>query len=273
MFYLVWRFLRASTRVGVCLWGVSLAVSSSFLFCCFSASMRSAVVLPRTFSIMLYACLRLTDVELETSETVSQTEPCLPQFASHGYFATAMRIQLRQYTKNKTLRKTKCESHGKHIHFLSIHCTNPSRINFIFAKERFCSFQPLPSDARSWRQILTVASSAQNTVRCLKTMVDWKNRGLKKTDFSVSSYSTSKMCLLSQSSRCIYTYCSRIFNEFRLISKEEHHLTRYNSKVLRFTNLSPPKNVLTDCFWGREGNSMTETMLRGWTKSITNTIF
>lgn len=82
-------------------------------------------------------------------------------------------------------------------------------------------------------------------------------------DRSVSSYSTRKMRLLSRSSQCTYTYCSRLFNEFRLISKEEHHLTRYNSKVLRLTNLSSPKNVLTGCFWEREEKSMTEIILKG----------
>lgn len=76
-------------------------------------------------------------------------------------------------------------------------------------------------------------------------------------NFSDSSYSTNKTCLFSWSSQGIYIYCSKFFNEFRLISKEERHLARDNSKALRLTN------VLTDCFCERKENSMTEIMLRG----------
>jgi hypothetical protein len=137
---------------------------------CFPASMRSAAVLPCTLSIMWsLSSFSLTAVELETSETVSQTEPCLPQLTSFGYVWHCQENPVKTVQEGKTQRKPSMNAMANTpILFPSlIPLWSTAFLLKNFSVPSHHSLQTLDPEDRILT-VFTVASSAQNTVKCPK---------------------------------------------------------------------------------------------------------
>lgn len=129
-----------STSLGGCLWRIDLALNTSVLsrLCPSFPEMSSSPPSPPLHYGVLSVSPPPHSSAAESSEPTSPTKLCLLQLIYLGYFCHNGENLVKTAPGVKRWRKTKDENHGKHIHFLFVHCTNHAQVNFLFANGLLC---------------------------------------------------------------------------------------------------------------------------------------